>query len=343
MSTSRELVLAALRGEKTERIPVISVCQYATYELMEKTGASWPEAHYDAGKMAQLAAGGANIFNLDAVRVPYCQTVEAEAYGAEVHGGGKEHIPSIGKNPYTLDEVPEIPKDFLKLGRVPKVIEAVKLLKAELGESKAVMGSIVGPFSVVASLIGIGQLLRASLRKPEKLKPFLEAAEQTAEQYAAALVEAGADIIVIEDMMASLDMISPKTYCQLAQPYEKKLIEAIKVPVIVHICGKLDLVMEDIAATGATAISVESKVDIAWVKKNFAAHDIKTPIIGAVRPVEELLDGRNQDVMKAVERVIREGVSIVSPDCAVAPGTTINKMLVMVEGAKMLSPQPNKN
>ena len=57
----KERLLAALRGGATDRMPVLSVCQYATYELMEKTGACWPEAHYDGEKMAALAAGGATV------------------------------------------------------------------------------------------------------------------------------------------------------------------------------------------------------------------------------------------------------------------------------------------
>ncbi|MBQ9634429.1 MAG: hypothetical protein IJR37_05390, partial [Schwartzia sp.] len=66
--TTKERVLGALRGEK-EGIAAISVCQYATYELMEKTDAYWPEAHYEAEPMAKLAAGGATVIGLGAVRV----------------------------------------------------------------------------------------------------------------------------------------------------------------------------------------------------------------------------------------------------------------------------------
>ena len=68
-TTTKERILGVLRGER-ERPAAISVCQYATYELMEKTDAYWPEAHYEAGPMAKLAAGGATVIGLGAVRVP---------------------------------------------------------------------------------------------------------------------------------------------------------------------------------------------------------------------------------------------------------------------------------
>ena len=335
--TAKERVLGVLRGG-AEKIAPISVCQYATYELMEKTGAYWPEAHFEAEPMARLAAGGATVIGLGAVRVPYCQTVEAEIYGAKIKDGGKTHIPSIAVHPYNIGDAPKIPEDFVKKGRIPAILEAIKILKRDVGEKAVVMGSIVGPFSVAANLVGISALLKASLRKPDSILPYIEAATETAIQYANAVVEAGADAIVIEDMMASLDMISPRTYRALAAPYEKRVIEEVakEVPVIVHICGKLDQVMTDIAATGADAISVESTVDIAAARKKFDEAGIKTPILGAVHPIKALLEGTPDDVAAAVKKSAADGAALISPDCSVAPNTPLKNLIAMVEATESL-------
>ena len=334
----KKRLLTAIEGGATDRMPVISVCQYATYELMEATGAFWPEAHRDADKMARLSAGGATVLGLDAVRVPYCQTVEAEAYGAAIKDGGQKHIPSIDRPAFALGEEPKIPQDFLARGRIPAVIEAIRMLKAELGVKVAVMGSLVGPFSVAASLVGIAPFLKASLKKPDSLLPYLEAATKTAIQYAKAMTEAGADILVIEDMMASLDMISPRAYKKLAAPYEKQVIEAVggTAPVILHICGKLDAVMTYIAETGVSAISVESAVDVPAALKKFHEAGIRTPILGAVHPIHALLEGTEEDVAAAVRKSSEDGVSVISPDCAVAPATTIANIKAMAEAAKKI-------
>ena len=334
--TTKERVLGALRGEK-EGIAAISVCQYATYELMEKTGAYWPEAHYEAEPMAKLAAGGATVIGLGAVRVPYCQTVEAEVYGAKIKDGGKTHIPSIAEHPYKIGDEPEIPEDFVNKGRIPAVLEAIRILKRDVGDKAVVMGSIVGPFSVAANLVGISALLKASLKKPDSIVPYIEAATETAIQYAEAVIEAGADALVIEDMMASLDMISPRTYRALAAPYEQRVIAALgkRIPVIVHICGKLDQVMLDIAATGADAISVESAVDIPAARQKFDEAGVKTPIIGAVHPIKALLEGTPEDVAAAVRKSAEDGAALISPDCAVAPNTPLKQLIAMVEATTM--------
>ena len=234
--TGRERLLKALKGEPTDRPSVISACQYATYELMDAVGASWPEAHRDAELMATLSGkGGAEVIGLDAIRAPYCQTIEAEALGAKIKSGGKTHIPSIAEHPYKVDDVPEFPDDFLTRGRVPVAVKAVSLMKEKYGDQVLVMGGIGGPFSIANSLIGITPFLKAMFKTPDKIQPFLEMGYQAALTFGKAYIEAGADAIVIEDMMASLDMISPKNYRQLAQPYEKKLIAELGVPVIVEV------------------------------------------------------------------------------------------------------------
>ena len=337
-TTTKERILGALRGENGQPL-AISVCQYATYELMEKTGAFWPEAHYEAEPMAKLAAGGATVIGLGAVRVPYCQTVEAEIYGAKIKNGGKTHIPSIAEHPYKIGDEPKIPEDFVKKGRIPAILEAIRILKREVGDRAVVMGSIVGPFSVAANLVGISALLKASLKKPDSILPYIEAATETAIRYAAAVIEAGADALVIEDMMASLDMISPRTYKALAAPYETRVITSVakKIPVIVHICGKLDQVMTDIAATGADAISVESAVDIPAARKKFDEAGIRTPIIGAVHPIKALLEGTAEDVAAAVRKSAADGAALISPDCSVAPNTSLENLIAMVEASKTLS------
>lgn len=332
--TSRERVLNALSGKAVDHVPVVSVCQYATFEMMDQLHASWPEAHAKAEPMAKLAEGGASILNLDAVRVPYCQTIEAEALGATVKRNSREHMPSIDVAPYVIGDTPIFPEDFLEKGRVPEVIQAVKLLKEKVGEDKIVMGSIVGPFSIATSLLGIPPTLKASFRKPDSLVPYIELSEKVGELYAKALIEAGADVIVIEDMMASMDMISPKTYRNLVAPYEKELIDTISVPTILHICGKLDAIMVDIAHTGATAISVESAVNIPAAVAQFKEQGIQTPIIGAVHPMDVLLDGNKEDVIKAVKQSIADGVGLVSPGCAVPPDTRIEQLITMVEAAE---------
>jgi [methyl-Co(III) methanol-specific corrinoid protein]:coenzyme M methyltransferase len=53
--TLKERLLKALEGKEVDKIPVCSVTQTGIVELMDKVGASWPEAHSDPELMAKLA------------------------------------------------------------------------------------------------------------------------------------------------------------------------------------------------------------------------------------------------------------------------------------------------
>lgn len=334
--TARERFLAKLAGKEVDRVPVFCADQTGTYEQMEKLQVFWPEAHCQATEMARLASGAYTILGFDAVRVPFCQTIEAEVLGGLPKFAGREGIPSIIEHPYTIGEaVRPLPDNYLELGRIPELIKAVRLLKEEIGDRVVVIGGIIGPFSIAASLIGIKDILKAGFKAPEKLIPYLDLAEEAGTALGKALIDAGADVICIEDMMASMDIISPKIYKSSVVEWEARQIGALSsVPTILHICGKLDSIIDDIAQTGVTAISVEPKVDAMAAKEKLQNYNRFIPLIGGVDAVTTLFSGSPEDVRRAVTTAVRDGYDMVAPGCSIPPSATTANLRAMVEGVQ---------
>jgi [methyl-Co(III) methanol-specific corrinoid protein]:coenzyme M methyltransferase len=333
--SNRERFLAKMAGQETDRTPVFCADQTATYEQMEHLQAFWPEAHCKAKDMATLASGAYHMLGFDAVRVPFCQTIEAEVLGCTPKHAGREGLPSIDVHPFKIgDPVKPLPDNFLELGRIPELINAVKMLKEEVGDKVAVIGGIIGPYSIAASLVGVIDILKMSFKNPEKLVPYLDLAEQAGTALAQALVEAGADVICIEDMMASMDMISPKIYKTSVAPWETRQIKSISVPVILHICGNLDLIIDDIAETGVTAISVEPKVDAPAAKEKLSKYDRFIPLIGGVDAVTTLYSGSPEQVAQVTVDAINQGYDMIAPGCSIPPGSTLENLKAMVIGAQ---------
>jgi [methyl-Co(III) methanol-specific corrinoid protein]:coenzyme M methyltransferase len=302
---------------------------------MDETGAAWPEAHQLADPMARLAAGAHDVLGFDAVRVPYCQTIESEALGSTVKYAGREGVPRIDQHAYHLGDEPSYPRDFLSRGRIPELIGAVRLLKERFGDEVAVMGNIVGPFSIAANIIGITEVLKASFKKPDSLIPYLEIAEKAGTELGRALVEAGADILVVEDMMASIDVISPPIYEKIAQPYEKRQIANLpQVPTIMHICGKVNSIAKLIAETGTTALSVEPSVDAPGLKEILAGAGRPVPLIGGVDAVVTLFSGTPADVKADVRKALSEGYDMIAPGCSIPPSAETANLRAMVEAAE---------
>ena len=331
----RERVMAVMQGDKPDRVPCYCVDSTATYDQMEAMDAYWPEALSDASLMAKLALGAHTVLGFDAVRVPFCQTTEAEAFGGTLKGVAKDNVPSIKPHPtYQVGDPFSVPDDFLSRGRIPATIEAVSILKREAGDKVAVIGGVIGPFSLTAAILGITTALKESWVRPENLKPVLQASTDAAAQLAAEFVKAGADIICVEDMLATTDMINPDTFRSLLLSYEKELFDSISVPSVLHICGDVVPIAEEMKATGATALSYEPKSDTAALREKVGPD---TVLICGADAATTLFSGTADDVVAVCLESLEAGANVVAPGCAVAPGTSTENLCAMVTAAKTYS------
>ena len=170
---AKERVMRVLNHQSPDRMPCFGANSAVTYDQMEKVQSFWPEAHEKGEAMAKLALAAHSVLGFDAVRVPFCQTFEAEALGCTLKPGGKEGIPGINPTPpYTIDDTPQFPDDFLSRGRIPELLKAVNILKKEVGDEVPVVGGIQGPFSIAGALLETVFLLKATIKAPQKYTPF---------------------------------------------------------------------------------------------------------------------------------------------------------------------------
>ncbi len=333
---AKERVMSVINHQKPDRMPCFGANSTVTYEQMEKVQVFWPEGHEKGEAMAKQAMAAYTVLGFDAVRVPFSQTFEAEALGCKIkpgHGvGGNEGIPGIDEPPpYKLDDTPVFPEDFLSRGRIPELIKAVRIIKEKLGDEVPIVGGIIGPFTIAAALIDTVPLLKATVKTPEKTHPFLEVAEKAGTSLAKALIDAGADIISCEDMTASPQMISPETYRDYELEYQRRQFEAISVPKILHICGKVDRIVEWMGQTGTDILSIEPKADARLAREKCGPDVI---LMGGVDTASTLFMKDAEVVKQTCEASIADGIQILAPGCAVAPGTPTENLLAMVEVAK---------
>lgn len=211
--------------------------------------------------MAKQAIAAYTVLGFDAVRVPFSQTLEAEALGCRIKSGGTKGIPGIEEPPpYKLDDTPVFPNDFLSKGKIPELLKAVRILKKVLGDEVVVVGGIVGPFTLAGSLLDTVPLLKATIKSPDKIRPFLNIAEKAGTTLAKALIDAGADIISCEDMTSSPELIIPNTYKNFGLEYQRMQFEAIPAPKILHICGNVNPILEWMGQTLADILSLEPRL-----------------------------------------------------------------------------------
>ena len=154
--TLRERLLNALEGKEVDKVPVCSVTQTGIVELMDEVGAPWPEAHSDPDKMAKLAIANYELSGLEAVRVPYCLTVLAEAMGCEVNMGTVSRQPSVTAHPYTKDlEDMKMPENLLDMGRIRAVLDSIKIIRERVGPDVPIIGGLEGPITLASDLASV--------------------------------------------------------------------------------------------------------------------------------------------------------------------------------------------
>jgi [methyl-Co(III) methanol-specific corrinoid protein]:coenzyme M methyltransferase len=329
---AKERVLAMLNHQKPDRMPCFGANSTVTYDQMDAVQTFWPQAHENGEAMAKQALAAHHVLGFDAVRVPFCQTFEAEALGCILKPGGTEGIPGIDPPPpYKIDDTPVFPDDFLSRGRIPELLKAVRILKKEVGDAVPIIGGIIGPFTIAGALLEPVPLLKASFKTPEKMRPFLEVAERAGTALAQAFIDAGADIIACEDMTASPALIAPNTYHDFELEYQKKQFNTISVPKILHICGNVDNIVEWMGQTGADILSIEPKTNGKLAREKCGPDII---LMGGVDTVTTLYLKDTVTVKNECEKSIADGIQILAPGCTVAPGTPTENLVAMVKVAK---------
>lgn len=334
--TGKERIFKVCDHQKPDRMPCFTANSSVTYDQMEAVKAFWPEGHLRGEVMAEQALAAHTVLGMDAVRVPFCQTFEAVALGCKYKPSdpieGLEGIPGIDEpHPYGIGDAVSLPADFPSRGNIPELLKAVRILKEKVKDQAAIVGGIIGPMTLASALVGPVPLLKATFKAPDKLRGFLEVAEKAGTALAGALIQAGADIICCEDMTASPELIAPHTYKDLELEYQTRQFQAIPVPKILHVCGKVDPILEWLAQTGADILSLDTKTDVRLAREKCGPEMI---LLGGVDPANTLLMQDADAVRRECERSISQGIQILAPGCAVAPATPMENLRAMVEVAK---------
>jgi len=116
------------------------------------------------------------------------------------------------------------------------ILEAVRLVRAELAPERAVIGFCGGPFTVAAYLIegkptrDFVNVKTMMYREPELWHALMEKLADQFTRYVAGKVRAGADVIQLFDSWVGA--LSPADYEEFVAPYSARILAALDVPTI---------------------------------------------------------------------------------------------------------------
>ncbi len=331
--TARDRVLKLFAGEQPDRPPCFSGMGNVTTEGLKSLGYKFAATHLDAKMMAAAAATTYKLFGFECGVVPFDLCIEAEALGCEINVYSHSEdllYPTIKKklihNEAEMDIV--LLPGLTERGRIPLMKEAIKLIKKDIG-GEAVIGTyVLGPFTLAGQIMELNDLLKLSFKKPDKVGRLLDLLADAIIQVAREYEKAGADYITVREMGATSDVLSPRVFKSLILPYLKKIVEKLAVPNVLHICGKTNDIVPFMAESGAKAISVDQKNDVAETRKKLGPGAL---VFGNYDPYNVLVAGSTDLVRQTIKKCMDDGVSAVWPGCDIWPTVPADNFKAMID------------
>lgn len=324
----REKILSFLSGASKESVPAFSGLIHVTTAGLERAGLALHEVHHDAGKMAKAAASTFKLTGMPSAALPLDLCAPAEALGAELkfYQGGVNEFPQPAKNLFASTKYLNMAyfqnADFIHMGRIPLICEAIRLVKSDIGTDVVISGMIPGPYTLLLYLVEPGGLFAEMKREPNAILDALFHLSTFLAEIGAAYRGAGADFITIHDMGGSPGFIGPAKYEKFVFPAEKSLIEKLPKPRVLSVCGNVTGSLQLLNKTDAEAISIDQTADMHTAREAMQG----TLLLGNIDPVQTLWQGDGAQVAEAAKKAKEAGADAVWPGCDLVPQSPIENI-----------------
>lgn len=245
-----------------------------TKEVKDALGLTFPDAYKGAESMARVSKYIREANDAPYATLPFCYTVEGEAFGGNVNYGDEVNGPR-GAEPIIkkLEEFLDLPDiDFTK-GRIAEVLKAVKILK---DEGEEVILKVSGPIAVLNILTDPKNIFKNMRRNPELIAQVYEKVHRNLLEYIKLGIEAGADIISYGDSTVSVTILGEKMLVQYFDDFLldflKDIEQEVKVPV--HLCPKQTYGLIDSGRADFTEVEVSTDLSYGEAFKKVSGEGI---------------------------------------------------------------------
>ncbi|KXB02330.1 hypothetical protein AKJ45_00130 [candidate division MSBL1 archaeon SCGC-AAA261F19] len=220
-----------------------------------------------------------------------------------------------------------MPENLLERGRIPAIMEAIRLVRKEVGDFLPITSFVFSPFSLASDLAEPEKFLLMAMNSPEKAKGFVDFATEVVIEYAKAQYRAGSDIVSFGEPLGTPDNVGPKIFSEIIKPAFKKVAKSLGGIRVIHFCGAVESFMQDIVDIGFDAISVRESVDIAKIKPITGS----IPILGNVESGGVLTHGTPDEVRADARKALEAGVDLLEPACGIEAEMPIDNIKVLAE------------
>jgi uroporphyrinogen decarboxylase len=238
------------------------------------------------------------------------------------------------------------PDPFLK-SRLDDLNAALKISNGRV----AVIGGVIGPLTLATLTLGFEGMLMKLMDEPDIVEEVFKTSCEYNKVAAVKMIDAGADaIFVCEDLGFNDGIFAPPAiFRKYLFPYLSVLINEIKsknVPVLLHSCGNVNELLDDLAGFGISALHPlqrKAGMDIESIRKRYGT---KLCLIGNIDATDTLAYGSvkaiENEVRKTIDIAGRDGAYVLASDSDYHDGIPPKNFIAMVKAARRFGKYPVK-
>lgn len=346
--TPRERIDAALRGERTDVVPIflrdltlgLDVCDFTTPEVC-----AGPDGGYDAEKSARCVIETQRLLGHDCV----VGSVHDLGIDADMLGGRVDFpergIPRVAMPPFlTAEAIANVRVPDLRTeGRMPGLLRSYRIVAEAIGDGVAIAANVEGPVTKAGLLRGLDSLLVDMMSDPAAARTAVNFAVELACEHVRSLLEAGAHFIFVAAASDGPAVIGPQHYLDYSIPGLRAIVAAARergAPVVFHPHGAFTEerfwpLVDAAIATGIVGFQFgeDNNLGIAkqrWGDRICILGGVDVPTILSPGPPERI----RQATRDAIELAGHGGGFILMPSCSVHRGLPIEHIHAMIQAAR---------
>ncbi len=254
-------------------------------------------------------------------------TVEAEAFGAQIHFSKNEVPAVVARLLKDEDDIHNLQIPELNIARIPDYIKANRLT-AQAITDKPVLAGCIGPFSLAGRLYDMSEMMMLPYINPEAASLLLEKCTVFLIHYCKALKETGVSGIVIAEPAAGL--LSNEDCLNSSSIYIQSLVKEVQddyFAVVLHNCGNTGHCTKAMVSTGAMGYHFGNAIHLPEAAKQVPESAL---VFGNIDPVGLFKAGTPEMMYNAVMQLLKNMTAfpnyILSSGCDTPPHSPIENI-----------------
>ena len=279
---SMQRVLTALGQQEPDRVPLVLLTTLHGAKELDLS----IEAYFSRGD--NVIEGQMRLlqkYRSDALYGFFYASIEVEAWGGStlyLPDGPPLCGPPIIRRPEDIDAL--TPPSVQDAPSLTRVFDALRGLKARVGDTVPIIGVAISPFSLPVMQMGFDKYIELLYEQPERFWRLMEANIAFSVEWSNAQLAAGATAICYFDPVSSTTNIPRELYLKTGQEVARRALPQIKGPTATHMAsGRCLPIMADIADTGTAIVGVSTLEDLRELKM---AANKRVSLLGNLNAIE---------------------------------------------------------